>query len=77
MTIDEKLDQIDQKVDMLCLDSALIKKDLEHHIKRTDLLEEKVEVIKDIRAIFKALKWTSGVAAAIIVLVKAIDYLGR
>ena len=55
---------------------AEIKVDLKHHIKRTELLEERFEPVEDhvkfIRQLMKTITWLAGTSVAVLTLIKLI-----
>lgn len=61
LKIDSKLDRVDERLDNLTIIQSSQQKDLEYHIKRTDLLEEKVESFKPSRILI----WAGGASVAI------------
>lgn len=71
------LDRIETKVDKLIESQAEVKADLKYHIKRTDLLEEKVGILKTIISASKAIAWLGVGAGAITAFVKLWQLFGQ
>lgn len=83
---DHRLDRIEDKIDKLSehlgkIDSTLAAQhiSLDHHIKRTDLLEEQVAPIKrhvdGVQWTMKLLGWIGGVASAVVAILKLIKMI--
>lgn len=57
----EKVDKLHEKLDVIAIDQREIKLDINYHIRRTDLLEEKVDnqgkLIDLMSAPFRAIVW--------------------
>lgn len=58
MRLREFLEKMDAQIDKMSISIAEIKKDLNYHIKRTDLLEEEIKPVKKhvvaVNTLFKA-----------------------
>lgn len=73
--LDEKLDRLDMRLDNIDVTLTKQAAQLEYHIKRTDLLEEKVKPVVDYAtAAWVAIK-VAGAAAVIVGLLKALALL--
>lgn len=57
---------MEEKLDKIVEELVAIRKDLDYHIKRTNLLEERTEVLVWMRLTANFLKWAAPVAAAVI-----------
>jgi hypothetical protein len=70
--IEVKLEKLDEKTDHMMLVQEVQQKDLEHHISRTDLLQDEVAhlrkemaPIRNAKGFMKVLVWIAGTVTAI------------
>lgn len=56
--MDEKLDAIDNKIASIDRTQVVIQKDLEYHIQRTDLLEDRQELFEQKLQPFESIRFT-------------------
>lgn len=72
--MERKIDKIAADISEMRIDVAEIRKDINYHIKRTDLLESAVEPLKEhianVNFLFRAIAWVAGLSGLIGLIVK-------
>lgn len=72
---DDRLIRIEEKLDHVALTQVEIKSDLAYHIRRTDLLEEKLGILTNVMGAGKVFLWIGSIAGAALALFKLLQII--
>lgn len=71
----KRLDRLESKVDQILDVQGDIKGDLREHMRRTELLEKKVEILEPAIGLFKGVVWLGVICGAVYAVIRLMSAL--